>query len=126
MQGFCGPNGLDWAAMSAVDSSTNAPGAYPATIRVGLAVTAHNAAQTTEAIFSKFGNAHERGVLSGVQVGSNMVLSWQTAALGASLQTSPSLSPPVWTDVPGSTLTTLVNYPIGPTNLFFRLSQALP
>jgi autotransporter-associated beta strand protein len=126
MQGFSGPNGLDWSPMTAVDSSTNAPGAYPDTIRVGLAATAHNAAATTEAIFSKYGKAHERGVLTGVQVGSDMVLSWQAAALGASLQTSPSLSPPVWTDVPGSTLTTTVTSHIGPTNLFFRLSQQLP
>src|SRR6185295_3900578 len=70
LTGYSGPNGLDWTPMTAVDSSTNVAGAYPATIRVGLAVTSHNAAQTTEAVFSRFGKAIERGVLTGTRSGS--------------------------------------------------------
>jgi hypothetical protein len=124
LQGFSGPNGWDWTPMTAVDSSTNTAGAYPDTIRVGLAATAHNAAQTTEAIFSKFGKAHERGILTGVQIGPDMVLSWQTNAIGAALQSTPSLSAPIsWNTVPGSTLTNVIHSTIGPSNLFFRLAQ---
>jgi hypothetical protein len=123
-EGYSGPNGWDWSPMTPVDSSTNVAGAYPETIRVGIAVTAHNAAATTEAIFSQFGPAHERAVLTGAPSGGNLVLRWQPATLGAMLQTTTNLnSPIIWANVPGSTSVTNVSVPIGPGNQFFRLSQ---
>jgi fibronectin-binding autotransporter adhesin len=121
MQGYSGPNGLSWTPMTAVDSATNAAGPYPETIRVGLAVTSHNAAQTTEAVFSKFGNASEGVLLSAAASGSDLVLSWPLGT-GATLQATPGLNPPVtWTNVPGSDTTNLVQLPIGSANSFFRL-----
>lgn len=123
LQGYAGPNGLDWTPMTSVDSSTNAPGAYPSVVRVGLAVTAHNAAATTEAIFSNFGKAVERGVLSFTVSGSNLVISWQSSLTGATLQRSPSVQPTTWTPVPGSTLTNTVYIPLTSSNAFFRLAQ---
>src|SRR4029077_15560886 len=73
MQGYSGPNGLDWSPLTAVDSATNAAGAYPSVIRLGLAVTAHNAALTTEAIFSNFGKAIDRGSLSITPSGTDVI-----------------------------------------------------
>jgi hypothetical protein len=123
LQGYSGPNGLDWTPMTAVDSSTNGAGAYPSVVRVGLAVTAHNAAATTEAIFSNFGKAVERGVLSYTVLGSNLVISWQSSLTGATLQRSPGLQPTTWATVPGSTLTNTVYLPMTSSNAFFRLAQ---
>jgi hypothetical protein len=125
MQGFSGPNGLDWSPMTAVDSATNTAGAYPATVRLGLAVTSHNIAQTTEAVFLTFGAAKERPVFTITRSGDNVILSWSASGLGWALQASPSLAPPDvnWTTVPGSTTTTTVTLPIGPGNQFFRLAN---
>jgi autotransporter-associated beta strand protein len=123
-QGFCGSNGLDWTPMSAVDSSTNAPGPYPDVIRVGLAVTAHNSALTTEAIFSNFGKAVERGNLSFAVSGNFLVVSWQPSLIGATLQTTSDITPPSsWAPVAGSTTTNLVYIPIGTAPAFFRLKN---
>ncbi len=122
--GFSGPNGLDWTPMTFVDSSTNASGAYPDTIRVGLAVTSHNAAQTTEAIFSNFGRAVERVALQVTLAGTDAVVSWGVGALGATLQATPDLTPPVtWTNVPGSAVTNVIYWPSGSGNSYFRLIQ---
>lgn len=122
--GFSGPNGLDWTPMTFVDSSTNASGAYPDTIRVGLAVTSHNAAQTTEAIFSNFGRAVDRGALRVTPAGTDAVVSWGVGALGATLQATPDLTPPVtWTNVPGSAATNVIYWPSGSGNSYFRLIQ---
>jgi len=125
-QGFSGPNGLDWTPMTAVDSSTNAPGPYPDVIRVGLAVTAHTSAATTEAIFSNFGKAIERGVLNVSVSGGDLILSWQPSAIGATLETTSDLTPPAtWAPVSGSTTTNLVSIPIGPNRAFFRLASPM-
>jgi len=127
MQGYCGPNGLDWTPLTAVDSATNVAGAYPATVRLGLAVSAHNAALTTEAIFSNFGNALDRGTLTVAPSGSDIAVSWPIGALGATLQASPTIAPPVtWTNVPGSSTTNLVIVPAGSPQLFFRLATPVP
>jgi len=127
MQGYSGPNGLDWSPLTAVDSATNTAGAYPSVIRLGLAVTAHNAAQTTEAIFSNFGNAVDRGTLAIIQSGPNVTVSWGSGGLGSTLQATPSLAAPItWTNVPGSSATTQMVFPVGPTQLFFRLSTPAP
>jgi hypothetical protein len=124
LQGYSGPNGLDWSPLTAVDSSTNAAGAYPATVRLGLAATAHNAAATTEAVFSNFGPATERGVLTIANTGSNISVSWQASLIGAKLQSTGSVTPPsTWTDVAGSTTTNAVYFPVVSTNTFFRLAQ---
>ena len=123
-QGFCGSNGLDWTPMSAVDSSTNAPGPYPDVLRVGLAVTAHNAALTTEAIFSNYGKAVERGNLSFAVSGNFLIVSWQASLIGATLQTTSDVTPPsTWNPVAGSTTTNLVYIPIGANPAFFRLKN---
>lgn len=39
---FTGTNGMDWTVFTARDTATNAGGAMPATMEVGLAVTSHN------------------------------------------------------------------------------------
>jgi len=124
VSGYSSSNGLDWAPFTAVDSATNAPGAYPSVVRVGLAVTAHNAAATTEALFSNFGKAVDRGVLSVTQSGSDVIVSWNAGAIGATLQTAPNLTSPVtWTSVPGSTTTNSMVFPISGDQSYFRLSQ---
>ena len=124
LQGFSGPNGLDWAPMTAVDSSTNVAGAYPATVRLGLAVTSHNAAAITEAVFSKFSIAKERPFLTVTSEGTQVALSWPASGIGYTLQATPSLATPtIWTNVPGSATTNLIRTPIGPGNSFFRLVQ---
>lgn len=124
LQGFSGPNGLDWSPMSAVDSSTNVAGPYPATVRLGMAVTSHNAAAITEAVFSKFSIAKERPFLTVTPDGTQVALSWPASGIGYTLQATPSLTvPTVWTNVPGSAATNLIRTPIGPENSFFRLVQ---
>jgi fibronectin-binding autotransporter adhesin len=125
MEGFCGPNGLDWTPMTAVDSATNAAGAYPATIRLGLAVTSHNAALTTEAVFHSFGTARVRPALTITPSGSDVIVSWTANGLGWKLEASPSLTTPDanWTLVPGSTSVTTLTLPIGPGQRFFRLVE---
>jgi autotransporter-associated beta strand protein len=122
LRGFVSPNGLDWTEMTAVDSATNAAGAYPASVRVGLAVTAHNAAATTEAIFSAFGKARERQNLTWVVSGGTLTLNWSSP--GPTLQATPDITPPAtWTNVPGSTSVNLLSVPIGSGQLFYRLSN---
>jgi len=84
----------------------------------------NNAAQTTEAIFSAFGKARERAVLTWLASGNDLTLSWQATAVGAALQATPDLTAPaIWTNVPGSTLTNLVHVPTGSGRSFFRLAQ---
>ena len=95
-------------------------------MRVGLAVTAHNTAGlTTEALFSNFSTTPpERGVLTNVVSGANLIISWQASLIGAELDSTGSLTPPAtWTLVPGSTLTNVVYVPFGATNTFFRLNN---
>jgi autotransporter-associated beta strand protein len=120
-QGYSGPDGLNWAPMSAIDTSTNASGPFPSLLRVGLAVTSHNRAQTTEAVFSEFGPAKEAVPLTATISGNNVVVTWP-AGTGTTLQATPSLSPPVtWTNVPGSELTSQAVFPISSGDSFFRL-----
>lgn len=127
MQGYSGPNGLDWTPLTAVDSATNVAGAYPEVIRLGLAVTSHNVAQTTEAIFSNFGAATDRGSLSITQSGANVIISWGVGGVGSTLQATPSLAPPVtWTNVPGSTTVNQMTLPASSSQLFYRLSTPVP
>lgn len=125
LQGFSGPNGLDWTPMTAVDSTTNTAGAYPATVRLGLAVTSHNAAQTTEAVFHTWGTAKVRPALTIVQSSTDVIVNWSTSGLGWTLQASPSLTAPDvnWVNVPGSAAVTTATLPIGPGNRFLRLIQ---
>ena len=124
ISGYCSSNNLDWTFMGAVDSSTNALGAYGSNLRVGLAVTSHNAALLNEGIFSNFGVAKSRVQLSVSQAGGNVVLSWPAPGLGVLLQTTPSLTPPIiWTTVPGTTATNQVQLPLGSGAAFFRLTQ---
>ncbi len=98
LMGYCGSNGLDWTPMTFVDSSTNAAGPYPDTIRVGLAVTSHNAAQTTEVVFSQFGNVAERGVISISWTGSQVRIDWTNGTL----QQADTVTGP-YVDVAGAT-----------------------
>jgi hypothetical protein len=124
LQGFSGPNGLDWSPMTAVDSSTNVAGPYPATVRLGLAVTSHNAAAITETVFSKFGVAKERPFLTVTPAGTEVALSWPASGIGWTLQATPSLATPtVWTNVPGSSTTNLIYKTSTQGDCFFRLSQ---
>jgi hypothetical protein len=121
--GYCGPNGEDWTPMTALDTTADG---FPETMRVGLAVTAHNTAGlTTEAMFSNFSlTPPERGVLTNVVSGANLIISWQANLIGAELDSTGSLTPPItWTPVPGSTLTNVVSVPFGTTNTFFRLNH---
>lgn len=124
LQGFSGPNGLDWSPMTAVDSSTNVAGPYPATVRLGIAVTSHNAAAITETVFSKFGIAKERPFLTVAPAGTEVALSWPASGIGWTLQATPSLTTPtVWTNVPGSSTTNLIYKTSTQGDCFFRLSQ---
>ena len=121
--GYCGSNGQDWTPMTALDTTADG---FPETMRVGLAVTAHNTAGlTTEALFSNFSTTPpERGVLTNVVSGANLIISWQASLIGAELDSTGSLTPPAtWTLVPGSTLTNVVYVPFGATNTFFRLNN---
>ena len=120
-QGFSGPDGLNWTPMSAIDTSTNVSGPFPSLLRVGLAVTSHNRAQTTEAVFSDFGVAKEAVALAATISANNVLVTWP-AGTGATLQATPSLSPPVtWTNVPGSEQTSQALFPISSGDSFFRL-----
>jgi autotransporter-associated beta strand protein len=125
IEGFSGPNGLDWTPMTAFDSATAASGAFATTLRLGLAVTSHNAALTTEAVFHTYGNARVRPVLTVSKSGSDVIVSWPASGLGWTLQATPSLTAPDlnWTTIPGSTAVTTVTLPIGPGNRFFRLVE---
>lgn len=125
LQGFCGSNGLDWTPMSAVDSATNAAGAYPPTIRLGLAVTSHNVAQTTEAVFHSFGNARVRPALTITPSGDNVIVSWSASGLGWKLEATPSLTAPDrnWTVVPGSQSVTAMTLPASLAQRYFRLVE---
>ncbi len=120
-QGYSGPDGLNWTPMTAIDTSTNTSGPFPSLLRVGLAVTSHNRAQTTEAVFSDFGVSKEAVPLTATISGNNVVVSWP-AGTGTTLQATPSLSSPViWTNVPGSELTSQAVFPISGGDSFFRL-----
>ncbi len=122
---YSGATGLDWTFIAAVDSATNTAGAYPATVRLGLAVTSHAAGVITEAVASNYGLAKERPALTVTQSGNNVVLTWPASGLGWTLQATPSLAAPDlnWTNVPGSASTTSVTLPIGSGNQFFRLVE---
>ncbi|HWQ93398.1 MAG TPA: hypothetical protein VN673_17140, partial [Clostridia bacterium] len=122
-------NNLDWSGVNAVDTSTNTAGALPATLRVGLAVTAHNATAgvLTEAIYSNLGAPQERPKLTMVY-STNAVnvleLSWPSWIAGTyKLQSTASLTPPiVWNDVPGTLTTNFTTHAIGAGPAFFRLA----
>lgn len=121
-QGYAGPDGLNWTPMSAIDTATNASGPFPSVLRVGLAVTSHNRAQTTEAVFSDFGVAKEAVTLMAAISNNTVVVTWPIGT-GTTLQATPSVSSPVtWTNVPGSELTNQAVFPLGSGgNSFFRL-----
>jgi autotransporter-associated beta strand protein len=121
---YCSSNNMEWVFMGALDTSTNSTGAFNEVLRVGLAATSHNVAQTTEVVFSKFGAPGTSVSLTVTAVGPDVQLNWPVDGLGAALQTTSSLTPPVqWTTVPGSTLTNWVQVPIGPGSIFFRLAK---
>ncbi len=120
---YCSSNNIDWTFINSLDTSTNTTGAFNSVLRVGLAATSHNAALTTEVVFSKFGAPKNRVPLTVTTSGGNVVLSWPLEGLGATLQSSPGLeSPTTWTAVPGSTSTNQVFLPLGPNSKYFRLT----
>jgi autotransporter-associated beta strand protein len=122
---FCGNNGLDWTFIAAVDSATNIAGAYPATVRLGLAVSSHTVGVLTEAVMSNYGLAKERPALTVTKSGTDVILTWPTSGLGWTLQASPSLTAPDanWQPIAGSASVTTKTLPIGAGNRFFRLVQ---
>jgi fibronectin-binding autotransporter adhesin len=126
LTGYCGSNGLTWTPMTALDTTTNAF-ASVSVLHVGLAVTAHNAGLTTEALFSNYSpTPPEPGNLAVALSATNLVVSWQASLIGSTLESTGDLTPPVaWTPVAGSTLTNVyVLYPpLGATNTFFRLNS---
>lgn len=62
--------------------------------------------------------------LSVARVGSDLILSWPDNATGWTLQAASALSPPVtWNNVPGSTQTNRVAWPLSGEAGYFRLSQ---
>jgi autotransporter-associated beta strand protein len=121
--GYCGSNGQDWTPMTSLDTSADG---FPDIMRVGVAVTSHNAGLTTEALFSNFSpTPPERSVLTFAVAGTNLVVSWQSNLIGATLESTGDVAPvPVWTPVPGSTETNVMYLPFGPANTFFRLKSA--
>jgi hypothetical protein len=125
--GMVSSNNWDWVAVNAVDTATNSAGAYPPTLRVGLAVTSHNVALTTESFWSSYGLPNERPTLNmawSTNAPGVLDFSWPSWIVGSyKLQVTPSLSPPaIWSDVSGSQTTNFLSLAVGPGNLFFRLS----
>jgi hypothetical protein len=94
-------------------------------MHVGLAVTAHSATLTTEALFSNYSpTPPEQGILTNALSGTNVVVSWQASLIGATLESTGDVAPPsTWTPVAGSTLTNVMYLPIGATNTYFRLNS---
>jgi hypothetical protein len=115
-------NNGTWDLIGSIDTSTDAEGAYPASIKVGLAVTSHNVSSVTKAVFSGFGQALVTPTLSIANTGGNLELSWPASAIGFNLEATPSLSVPItWTNVPNSSLTNRVILPASSSASFYRL-----
>jgi hypothetical protein len=123
LTGYSGSNGTNWTPMSALDTTADA---WPDTLRVGLAVTAHTTALTTEALFSDYSpTPPEPGNLTIALTPTNAVVSWQASLIGSTLESTGDLTPPsTWTPVAGSTLTNVMSLPIGASNTYFRLNSA--
>jgi hypothetical protein len=69
-------------------------------------LAARASAATSEALFSNFGKATERGVLTVNVSGGDLLVSWQPSAIGATLETTADLTPPAtWANVSGSSTT---------------------
>jgi hypothetical protein len=112
-----------WDLIGSYDTSADAEGAYPNEILIGLAVTSHDIAEITTAVFSGFGPP-AIPLLTVERNGNLVQLSWPASVLGFTLQATPSLSSPiVWTNVPGSAATNRVQISPEPGALFFRLSN---
>jgi hypothetical protein len=59
-------------------------------------------------------------ILSARRAGSELTLTWDGTP-GARLQKTPSLTTPIWTDVPGSEGLSAITVPMGSDGGFFRL-----
>jgi hypothetical protein len=122
---YSSTNSGTWDLMGSYDTSVDGDGAYPGEILIGLAVTSHDIAEITTAVFSEFGPvAVSSPELTIERDGSELRLSWPQAAVGFTLQATPDLnSPIVWTNVPGSSATNRVQVSPGAGALFFRLTE---
>jgi hypothetical protein len=112
-----------WDLIGSYDTSVDAAGAYPNEILIGLAVTSHDIAEITTAVFSSFGPPAIPSLT--VERNGNLVqLSWPASVLGFTLQATPSLSSPIiWTNVPGTAGTNRIQVLPEASALFFRLSN---
>lgn len=58
LTGFYGSNGTDWVVFTNRDTAATAGGAYPSTLLVGFAVTAHDNTSTNRMTLAEFRNFH--------------------------------------------------------------------
>lgn len=114
LAGFWSSNGVDWVQQGLTDWSTNAQGAMPAAVYVGICCTAHNNNSLSatdlnyyyQASFADYNSAFvvkvpTQATLKASVSGGNLVISWTPA--GGTLQSSPTLGAgPTWTPVAGA------------------------
>jgi hypothetical protein len=121
---YSSTNNGTWNLMGSYDTSVDFDGAYPASILVGLAVTSHDVAKVTKAVFSGFGSALVTPTLSIANLGGSVELNWSASAIGFNLQATPGLSSPItWTNIPNSSLTNRIVLPTSSSTSFYRLQK---
>lgn len=131
---YSSTNGVNWVALGAYDSSTNANGALPAGVYVGICTTAHNNDSATAnpppppynyyntAEYANYNSSFVPIVpsanLTARVSGTNLVVSWTPA--GGHLESSPALSGPSlnWQSLGAANPAT---NPISSGNQFFRV-----
>lgn len=122
ISGYSDTTAGTWTFIGSLDTAASPEGAYSDEVWIGLAVTGHSATEVTQAVFSEFGQTIiAPPELSVVNLGGGIELSWP--GTGFNLQATPSLTSPVWTNVPDSSVTNRMELPLGPGGLFFRLSN---
>jgi len=105
--GYSSSNMVDWLPLGAYDTTTNANGALPSAVYVGICTTAHNNDSLTNAVppppFKYYNTADyadynssfvavNRARLSTTISGTNVIVTWTPA--GGHLESSPALSGP--------------------------------
>lgn len=95
----------------------------PALLQLPIFLPSVNGSSAAGGSFAIFGEPRAAFVplplLSVTSSASNMVISWPASISGFTLQATPSLAPPTWTDL--STTTNWISLPATSTTRFFRL-----
>jgi len=107
LTGYSSTNAIDWVSLGAYDTTTNANGALPSAVYVGLCTTAHNNDSATAvpppppykyyntveyADYNSSFVAIAHAQLAASLSGTNVVISW--TPLGGHLETTPALNGP--------------------------------